>query len=137
MIPFGADLYLRPLRQRGLPYWWLRAAICDACGTHWLVAQEDRLHDVYILRRLDQSEAEALDDRDRWPGDLDRYEALLVIGKAAGHGARFLDRSERPNGRRAPWREAKQTGGLRPASEGPLNMSTFRGVGMRPWIRSS
>jgi hypothetical protein len=27
--------------------------------------------------------------------------------------ARFLDRAERPNGRRAQWREAKQTGGLR------------------------
>ncbi len=52
---------------------------------------------------------------------------------------RFLDRAERPDGRRAQWREAKQIEGSHvtpqacfphDASEGALNVSTFSAVGM-------
>jgi hypothetical protein len=54
---------------------------------------------------------------------------------------RFLDRAERPDGRRAQWREAKQIEGSHvtpqacfphDASEGALNVSTFRAVRMMP-----
>ena len=44
---------------------------------------------------------------------------------------RSPDRSERPNGRRGQCREAKQSGALRPATEGATNLSAFSAAGIR------
>jgi len=82
---------LETTRERGQPYWWLFAADCTSCGESWLVASEERHNDVYILRRLQLAEREAIRDENRWPSDFDRYETLLKIGKDAGHSVRFFD----------------------------------------------
>ena len=65
------------VRRRGQPYWWLSATRCTACGQAWLVGQEERVHDVFCLRRLDEVEVRAIDEDDRWPTDFDTYERLL------------------------------------------------------------
>lgn len=93
VIPFGADLHLRALKKRGKPYWWIRAAICDHCGQYWLIAQEERLCDVYILRKLDGDETAALCDEAMWPTSFDRYGTLLTLCEAAGHSWRDWDGS--------------------------------------------
>lgn len=79
------------LRARGEPYWWLHLSRCSACGGMWLVAQEERQNDVFILRRLEEHQASEVLEQDAWPPDFDRYETLLRLGKAAGHAVRFLD----------------------------------------------
>lgn len=79
------------IRARGAPWWWLYASACHACGQAWLVAQEERQNDVFILRRLDKSAVERLLAEDVWPPDFDRYETLLEIGRTAGKSVRFVD----------------------------------------------
>jgi hypothetical protein len=83
--------HLEEIRQRGDPYWWLHLSRCSACGTSWLVAQEERQNDVFLLHRLDDDEVRAAVENNIWPVDFDRYETLLRLGKAAGHSVTFLD----------------------------------------------
>jgi hypothetical protein len=89
--PGSALDHLRDEARRGEPYWWLHLSRCGACGTPWLVAQEERQNDVFILRRLTGEEARGIVAEGRWPAYLDRYDTLLRLGSAAGHSVRFLD----------------------------------------------
>jgi hypothetical protein len=82
---------LETTHERGQPYWWLFATDCNSCGESWLVASEEQHNDVYILRRLELAEREAIRAENRWPSDFDRYETLLKIGKDAGYSVRFFD----------------------------------------------
>lgn len=83
--------HLREEAVRGDPYWWLSLSRCTACGTSWLVAQEERQNDVFILRRITAAEAKAAVTERRWPSYLDSYATLLRIGRDAGHSAVFAD----------------------------------------------
>jgi hypothetical protein len=84
------DLYER-VRERGEPYWWLYAAQCTSCRTPWLVAQEERQNDVFLLHRLTASELDGIVANDRWPPDFDQYETLLRLGRSAGHSVHWVD----------------------------------------------
>jgi hypothetical protein len=84
------DLFER-IKERGEPYWWLYAARCTICDTHWLVAQEERQNDVILLRRLTAGEVAEIVNADQWPSDFDRYETLLRLGRAAGHTVLWAD----------------------------------------------
>jgi hypothetical protein len=90
---------LERVRDRGAPYWWLYASICRACKTVWVVAQEERQNDVFILRRIDPLDTELVLRDNVWPPDFERYEALLEIGRDYGRQARFLD----PEDSSLPW----------------------------------
>lgn len=79
------------VRRRGQPYWWLSASRCTACGQAWLVGAEERVNDLYCLRRLAGSELRAIEGQDRWPEDFDRYERLIRIGRNAGRNFQFID----------------------------------------------
>ena len=83
----------KPLAKRGQPQWWLSLSRCSDCGQNWLVAQEERLNDVYVIKRLTSQDANAA-VTGQWPSDLDRYEDLLVIGKSHGHAARYAEPME-------------------------------------------
>src|SRR4051794_18251053 len=87
----GVFQTLIKLRERGEPWWWLYASRCNVCGQVWLVAQEERQNDVFILKRLDETATTGLLAADRWPSDFDRYETLLEIGRAAGRKVSFVD----------------------------------------------
>jgi hypothetical protein len=82
---------LTKIRKRGDPCWWLYASECSACKTLWVVAQEERQNDVFIMRKLDGPAAELLMRDNVWPPDFERYEALLEIGRDYGRAVRFLD----------------------------------------------
>jgi hypothetical protein len=69
---------LEQQKRRGEPYWWLSTYECSACGQRWLVAQEERHNDVFILRRLAADEWEAILEQNAWPDNFDRYEDLLL-----------------------------------------------------------
>lgn len=100
VVPMGRhDEMFRTLqlvRRRGMPWWWLGACTCSACGQTWLVAQEERHNDLFILRRLDAVTARRLLGEDVWPPDFDRFETLLEIGREAGHTVRFPKAADSP-----------------------------------------
>ena len=100
IVPMGhhdeAFRTLDRVRKRGMPWWWLSAETCTTCGQSWLVAQEERHNDLFILRRLDEESTARLLRDDIWPHDFDRYETLLEIGRAAGHSVRFFDVADSP-----------------------------------------
>jgi hypothetical protein len=79
------------VRDRGSPYWWLHACECRACRTMWVIAQEERQNDVFILRKLEWPATELLLRDNVWPPDFERYEALLEIGRDYGRQTRFLE----------------------------------------------
>ncbi len=87
---------LQLVRKRGMPQWWLGACACSACGQTWLVAQEERHNDLFILRRLDAGAAGRLVGEGVWPPDFDRFETLLEIGRAAGRAVRYADVTDSP-----------------------------------------
>jgi hypothetical protein len=82
---------LDELRRRSLPYWWISAHSCRACGQEWLVGQDERHNDIFCMRRLGARELEAITRDDSWPSDFDRYETLLRIGRDAGRAVRYFD----------------------------------------------
>ncbi|MBL8523356.1 MAG: hypothetical protein JNN20_06690 [Betaproteobacteria bacterium] len=82
------------LRKRDAPQWWLDLRVCPGCEQHWLVAQEERFNDIWIMRRLSQEDASAIETQNRWPLDFDHYETLIRIGAEQGHAARFWDSRE-------------------------------------------
>jgi hypothetical protein len=84
------------VRKRGMPWWWLYVSVCKSCGQTWLVAQEERHNDLFILRRLDEVATDRLMRDGVWPPDFDQYEELLKIGRAAGHSVRFFDVADSP-----------------------------------------
>lgn len=73
------------------PRWWLAVVTCSACGQAWLMAQESRHNDIYILQRLDAGERREIEDNERWPSGFERYEQLLAIGRAQGHSVGYVD----------------------------------------------
>jgi hypothetical protein len=82
---------LEPVARAGVDLWWLSYRQCKVCGRNWLVAQEERINDVYVLRELSQLEASAILQAGQWPDDFSQYETLIRLGHAAGHSARFVD----------------------------------------------
>ena len=81
------------LAKRPEPQWWLSLSRCSDCGQQWLVGQEERLNDVYVIKRLEDEEADAV-AKGRWPTNFDRYEDLLCIGKDHGYAAGYADPNE-------------------------------------------
>ncbi|KTE22509.1 hypothetical protein ATE67_00750 [Sphingopyxis sp. H050] len=79
------------VRNYGDEKWWLYASTCRACGQNWMVAQEERIHDNYCLKRIDQDTLSAIVEHSRWPPDFLSYELILRLGREAGHVATFLD----------------------------------------------
>ena len=83
--------HFEELRRRGESHWWLGVSRCTVCQTPWLVAQEERQNDVYVLRRLTARELAGILTSGQWPTYFDAYGTLLRLGSAAGHRAVFGD----------------------------------------------
>jgi hypothetical protein len=95
VVEFGNDesvfRSLKLVERRGEPYWWLGLYDCTVCGTAWLVGQEERLNDLYVLLRLSAGEAAAIVQEGNWPSAFDCYATLLRIGRDHGTAWRFVD----------------------------------------------
>jgi hypothetical protein len=81
---------LEEVRKHGGEQWWLYASNCSACGQSWMVAQDERTHDNFYLKRL-SSEDLGFILKDRWPEDFLTYEQVLRLGVESGHICRFAD----------------------------------------------
>jgi hypothetical protein len=82
---------LDQMARRGEPIWWLSVDRCSECGQWWLVASEERINDVFLLRRLTDSVGKAAVGQDKWPIEFDRFSTLLRLGRERGHRWRFAD----------------------------------------------
>jgi len=71
--------------------WWLHLDRCNACGQHWMVAQEERIYDDYYLRRLGPEAAREITDEGRWPDEFITYERVLRIGRTLSGAYTYLD----------------------------------------------
>jgi hypothetical protein len=77
--------------RHGEPLWWLAAERCRACGQWWLVAADERINDVFIMRRLADAEIETLRTDVEWPPDFLKFAEVLRVGRERGHSFLFDD----------------------------------------------
>jgi hypothetical protein len=62
--------------------WWLHLSQRCACGQHWMIAQEERIFDEHVLRRLSVAEANRISANAEWPIEFLSYERVLNTGHA-------------------------------------------------------
>jgi hypothetical protein len=77
--------------RHGEPLWWLSALRCRMCGQWWLVAADERINDVFLMRRLTEAEIEGLQRQSEWPADFSKFAEVLRLGRDLGHRSIFLD----------------------------------------------
>ncbi len=82
---------LESIKDHGAPQWWLYASTCSVCGQSWMVAQDERIHDNFCLKRLNEGEMRGIVERSQWPEDFLHYERVLRIERQSGKIAQFLD----------------------------------------------
>lgn len=75
----------------GDPLWWLRLEQCSICEEYWMIGSEERINDVFIMKRLSISDSKNIIENDLWPDDFKEFASLLKIGKERGHSVRFID----------------------------------------------
>lgn len=83
--------HLVEVARRGEPYWWLSMSRCSVCQSAWLVAQEERQNDIFLLHRLTDAESRGVLGANRWPAHFDLYKTLLQLGRLAGRSFQFVD----------------------------------------------
>ena len=56
-----------------------------------MIASEERINDIFIMKRLSPSTSQKIMDDSNWPDDFKKFETLLRLGKELGHSVRFVD----------------------------------------------
>jgi len=82
---------LDQVRKHGGCQWWLYASICNVCGQGWMIAQDERIHDNFYLKRLSADALKRILEYDSWPNDFLTFEQVLRIGVESGNICRLLD----------------------------------------------
>lgn len=98
VVPMGGDdldervfATLDLIKNHGGQRWWLYVSACNACGQNWMVAQDERIHDNYCLKRISSMTFHEIVEHSRWPDDFLRYEDVLRYERDAGSVAQFVD----------------------------------------------
>lgn len=81
---------LEKVCDHGGDQWWLYLSRCNACEQNWMVAQDDRIHDDYYMRRLSPGEAAEI-MAGRWPDEFITYERVLRTGRTLSSPWTYLD----------------------------------------------
>jgi len=77
--------------RHGEPLWWLSVFQCAACEQWWLVAADERINDVFLMRRLTTGELGAIVEERKWPRDFKQFAEVLRVGCERGHRWVFGD----------------------------------------------
>jgi hypothetical protein len=85
---------LKEVAKYGDDAWWLYASRCLACGQNWMIAQEERIHDNYYLKRLAVAEMKMIGEQGAWPPDFVRFEDVIRLGPDHKQVARFFDTND-------------------------------------------
>jgi len=56
-----------------------------------MIAQDERIHDNFYLKRVSEQAAQDIVDHSRWPPDFMTYEQVLRLGRESGRIAIFAD----------------------------------------------
>ena len=56
-----------------------------------MIGSEERINDVFILKRLSHELSQRIIKDSDWPDDFKKFETLLRIGKERNHSVRFVD----------------------------------------------
>jgi len=98
VVPMGGDgmdervfSTIDRVKDHGGDQWWLNLSVCNSCGQHWMIAQDERINDNFYLRRLDVITAEAIRDQSKWPDEFLTYEQVLMLGIKMSTPCVFLD----------------------------------------------
>ena len=83
-IPMGFDgdderffATVNRIQDHGGTQWWLYLSQCESCGQHWVIAQEERIFDEYLVRRITKTDAQAIVSKGDWPNEFLQYEKVL------------------------------------------------------------
>ena len=79
------------VQNHGGEQWWLYVSTCNVCLQNWMIAQEERIHDNYCLKRLDPGAMQGIIEKSQWPDDFLRFEQVLRLERQSGRIAQFLD----------------------------------------------
>ena len=82
---------IREIRPYGRDLWWLHLSRCKICEQNWMIAQEERIYDDYMLKRLTTEDTRQIVGNDKWPDDFLTYEKVLKIGQKLSKACRFDD----------------------------------------------
>ncbi|WP_294290673.1 hypothetical protein [uncultured Sphingomonas sp.] len=82
---------LDQVRNHGGDQWWLYASTCRSCGQDWMIAQDERIHDNFLLKRIEPSIMQGIVQASCWPEDFTRFENVLRIERESGKIAQFLN----------------------------------------------
>ncbi len=82
---------LDEVRKHGGEQWWLYASTCSACGQDWMVAQDERIHDNFVLKRVTPAIMKGIVHASEWPEDFLRFERVLRLEREFGKVARFMN----------------------------------------------
>lgn len=82
---------LNEVHKYGMPLWWLWLARCSNCEQFWLVASEERINDVFLMRRITLKDAKAVINSNNWPDHFKTFHELLSIGKKMGIRWSFIE----------------------------------------------
>ena len=94
VVSMGSDKHdylklFRCIKHRGEPYCWLYLSKCDTCNQYWLVAEETRHNDNFIIKRLLFEDVEQIENCNNWPRKFETFEELLKISTEMGHTVRY------------------------------------------------
>jgi hypothetical protein len=86
-------IFLTLERQKdfGDDRWWLSLFECRECNQTWLVACEQRIYDVYFLRRLNKVDSIRIVSEEYWPDYFKSYSDLLRQAVEFGCCVRYFD----------------------------------------------
>ena len=82
---------LEHIADHGGDQWWLYLSRCSVCQTDWMVAQEERVHDNFYLRRLTADVAKAIVEQGQWPEEFLHFENVIRLGPDNNSTAHFLN----------------------------------------------
>ncbi|WP_156451981.1 hypothetical protein [Novosphingobium sp. CCH12-A3] len=77
--------------EHGGLQWWLYMSRCNQCQQFWMIAQEERVHDNFCLKRIDAEDAARIVTDAIWPEDFLEFGAVLRLERECGQVAHFLD----------------------------------------------
>ena len=85
-IPMGGDgdderffTTVTRIFDHGGSQWWLYLSCCHVCSQHWMIAQDERIFDEFLLKRIGSTEANLIVSDRAWPSDFLRYEDVLRV----------------------------------------------------------
>ena len=85
---------LSEVTKHGGDAWWLYASRCLVCGQNWMIAQEERIHDNFYLKRVTVAEMKMIEEQGAWPADFLRFEDVIRLGPDHKQVARFFDTND-------------------------------------------